>query len=497
MAKKVLCSILICATLFSGAQTQTMDEIKQQKQAAQKEIKETSRKISQNKNKTKKSLNSLNRITADIKTQQASIDNLNKQIAEINIKSDIVGKTIENNNKELARLQENYLKAIKKIRSHRSPNNSLSFLLSSESFHQAYRRMRYLKEFSQWRERQSGEIKAIQAKLMQEKKQLMKLQEEKNRSIATINKTKLSLETKKTEQNRIVASLKAEGEELQQVLRDKEKEAQALDRRLNQLIEEEERKAAERARIEAEKRKAEEAERARKEEEARRAEEERIRKEKEQQELQMKKLKEEQEKRNKKAEKKRQEELKKKQREIEKRQEELRKQEEQLKKEREAAKKKEEENNKARYTMDNEEFKLSGSFESNKGKLPCPVAGKYSIVRSFGRQKHPELKYVETDNPGIDIEAGLGAEARAVFDGKVSAIFQQPGYNNIVMVRHGNYLTIYAGLTSIYVKTGDTLKMGQPIGKIFSDIEDENRTLLHFEIRKEREKLNPELWLKK
>ena len=64
------------------------------------------------------------------------------------------------------------------------------------------------------------------------------------------------------------------------------------------------------------------------------------------------------------------------------------------------------------------------------------------------------------------------------------------------MVRHGNYLTVYAGLASINVKTGDTVKGGQAIGTIFSDIEDENRTLLHFEIRKERQELNPELWLK-
>ena len=150
----------------------------------------------------------------------------------------------------------------------------------------------------------------------------------------------------------------------------------------------------------------------------------------------------------------------------------------------------------ATYTMDNEEYKLSGSFESNKGKLPFPVTGNYRIVRPFGRQKHPELKYVETNNMGIDIEADQGAMAVAIFDGKVSAIFKQPGFNNIVMVRHGNYLTVYAGLASINVKTGDTVKGGQAIGTIFSDIEDENRTLLHFEIRKERQELNPELWLK-
>ena len=197
------------------------------------------------------------------------------------------------------------------------------------------------------------------------------------------------------------------------------------------------------------------------------------------------------------AEKKRKEELKKRQKEIEKRQKELREQEEKIAKEREEARKREEEKKKERYTMDNEEFKLSGSFASNRGKLPYPVTGECRIIRGFGRQKHPELRYVETDNPGVDIEAAEGAEARAVFSGKVSAIFRQPGYNNIIMLRHGNYLTIYAGLADISVKTGDTVEMGQTLGKVFTDIDDENRALLHFEIRKEREKLNPEQWLKK
>lgn len=139
---------------------------------------------------------------------------------------------------------------------------------------------------------------------------------------------------------------------------------------------------------------------------------------------------------------------------------------------------------------------LTGSFESNKGSLLFPVSGRYRIVRGFGRQKHPELQHVETENSGIDIEALSSPKARAIFSGKVSAIFQQPGYGNIVMIRHGNYLTIYANLGSIAVKNGDMVKTGQIIGDILADPEEENRTILHFELRKERTKLNPALWVK-
>ena len=143
------------------------------------------------------------------------------------------------------------------------------------------------------------------------------------------------------------------------------------------------------------------------------------------------------------------------------------------------------------------DVQLTGTFESNKGKLLFPVNGSYKIVRGFGIQRHPDLKYIKTNNGGIDIEVPEGGVARAVFAGKVSAIFRQPGFNNIVMVRHGSYITIYANLSSISVKKGDEVKIGQSIGQIYSDPDDNHRSILHFEIRKEREKLNPELWLNK
>ncbi|MDE7396456.1 MAG: M23 family metallopeptidase, partial [Muribaculum sp.] len=122
--------------------------------------------------------------------------------------------------------------------------------------------------------------------------------------------------------------------------------------------------------------------------------------------------------------------------------------------------------------------------------------GNYRIVRGFGKPQHPQLPKVTINNSGIDIEATKGATANAVFDGKVSAIFQQPGFNNIVMLRHGEYLTIYANLVNISVKNGDTVAAGQSIGTIYSDSADNDRTTLHFEIRHEKEKLDPTIWLK-
>ena len=105
---------------------------------------------------------------------------------------------------------------------------------------------------------------------------------------------------------------------------------------------------------------------------------------------------------------------------------------------------------------------LSGSFSANKGQLLFPVSGRYKIVRQFGRQPHPTQRHVVTDNSGIDIEVPTGTSARAVFDGTVSAIFRQDGFNTIVMLRHGKYLTVYAGLSACNVRQGQHIKSRSP-----------------------------------
>ncbi len=147
------------------------------------------------------------------------------------------------------------------------------------------------------------------------------------------------------------------------------------------------------------------------------------------------------------------------------------------------------------YAMTKEEKKLSTNFEGNKGRLPFPVTGRYTIVGYFGEQQHQELKYVRTNNSGIDIQTTPGADARAVFNGEVTRVFVVPGYNNSIIIRHGNYLTVYSNLSQVYVKAGDKVTTRQAIGKIFSDTEDGNATILHFQLWKEKTKLNPAPWL--
>ena len=146
------------------------------------------------------------------------------------------------------------------------------------------------------------------------------------------------------------------------------------------------------------------------------------------------------------------------------------------------------------YTMSKADRELSGNCAANRWKLPMPISGAYIITSRYGQYAVEGLRNVKLDNKGIDIQGKPGAQARAIFDGKVAAVFQLNGLFN-VLIRHGNYISVYCNLSSASVKAGDTVKTKQSIGQVFSDGTDNGRTVLHFQLRREKEKLNPEPWL--
>lgn len=146
------------------------------------------------------------------------------------------------------------------------------------------------------------------------------------------------------------------------------------------------------------------------------------------------------------------------------------------------------------YTMSKADVALSSDFASNRGKLPMPISGSYIIVSHYGQYAVEGLKNVKLDNKGIDIQGQPGASARAIFNGKVAAVFKLNGLFNI-LVRHGAYISVYCNLSSVSVKQGDEVATKQELGTVFSNSADGNRTVLHFQLRKEKEKLNPEPWL--
>ena len=145
-----------------------------------------------------------------------------------------------------------------------------------------------------------------------------------------------------------------------------------------------------------------------------------------------------------------------------------------------------------KFRMNSEDRQLSGTFESNKGRLPMPITGAYVIVGRYGQ--YAVAKNVRLDNKGIDIRGKEGAKARAVFDGEVSAIFKYNGLNN-VLIRHGNYISVYCNLSSVSVAKGSKVKTRDEIGAVHKDAS--GNVVLHFQLRKETQKLNPEVWLKR
>lgn len=145
------------------------------------------------------------------------------------------------------------------------------------------------------------------------------------------------------------------------------------------------------------------------------------------------------------------------------------------------------------YEMTAEERKLSGSFASNRGNLLVPVNGPYTIVSHFGVQRHKLASKVQTNNSGVDLSVPPGTKVRAVFDGTVSSVFVVSGYNNSIIIRHGNYLTVYANVTNLQVKKGQRVTTGQTLGTVATS---DGNTILHFQLWHERTKQNPELWIR-
>ena len=134
-------------------------------------------------------------------------------------------------------------------------------------------------------------------------------------------------------------------------------------------------------------------------------------------------------------------------------------------------------------------------FQSQRGKLPWPVS-KGVITRRFGKQAHPTLKKIEISNNGIDIRADRMAEVRAVFEGKVVGLTFVPGYNNMLIIQHGDYYSVYSNLDEVFVKKGDKVDDKQALGKLSVNSKS-NVSELHFEIWREKTRLNPADWVRR
>lgn len=146
-----------------------------------------------------------------------------------------------------------------------------------------------------------------------------------------------------------------------------------------------------------------------------------------------------------------------------------------------------------KITLTPEEKELSSDFESNRGKLPWPLA-EGVITESFGTHDHPDLPGIKVSNNGVNIGTNKGANVRAVFNGVVVAVASVGGLEGkVIIVKHGEYLSVYSNMEEAFVKSGEKIKTKQAIGKVLTD--DNSVTELHFEIWKGQSTMNPESWI--
>ena len=139
---------------------------------------------------------------------------------------------------------------------------------------------------------------------------------------------------------------------------------------------------------------------------------------------------------------------------------------------------------------------ISKNFEKNRGTLPWPVISG-AVTEGFGKNKHPSLKEVYTNNNGIDIACRSGSVIRAVFSGQVTAVFPIPGAGKVIILKHGNYRTVYSNLKESFVSIGGEVDAKTEIGVVLAS--EEALGLLHFEVHlvsgMTTKSLNPSLWI--
>ena len=497
------------STSGQTAAPKSSEEARRMQEAAQRDIQQTKEKLRLNDQEIKTGLSDLNRLSSEITAGKAQVLGLQKKVTALNNDITRLGDEISKNEKELKLMRAEYLKAVKKMRLTKRNQSTLAFIFASENFNQAMRRIRYMRQFSAWKERKSSDIGNKITQLGKERESLAKAKDAQTLTLGELTRSQEQLEANHRKQSQLVATLRHNGDALQQHLVSKQKEANRLKETISSLI------AAEQAKAEAERRAREKAEAERKA----KAGAERIAREKAAAEKELaeraaaEKAAEKSAAENAKAYKKAQEDKEKADRKFA---EAKAKADEKARKEQEKLDKKKLKNGE-RTARKRGDRRLKNSvevrepaktadavvvttapvnFASLRGSLPRPVDGGWRITNPFGRHSMPEMPEIEYDNPGIDAEVATGATVKSVCGGKVSGVYKVAGYGTVVIVNHGEYYTVYGNLASTNVTVGTQVGSGHSLGTAGSDPDDPRHGSVHFEVWKGREKQNPSSWIR-
>ncbi|WP_282122618.1 murein hydrolase activator EnvC family protein [Algibacter mikhailovii] len=392
--------------LFSStmvvAQNNKQKQLESRRQELRREIQKINTLRAENKSKERSELSLIEDFNYKISVLSNLIKVTNQQANLLTREINTNQKHITSLRDELKQLKADYAAMIVKSYKSKNQQSRIMFLLSSNDFKQAYKRLQYIKQYSDYKKKQGDIIKSKTTELQETNIKLLKQQESKRTLIAENREVQKSLEKERAQHRELMTSIKKNLSLYAAQIKQKQREAARIDREIDKII---------RAAIAKSNAKA-----------------------------------------GKKA-------------------------------------------NSTSFALTAEEKVLASNFIANKGKLPWPV--ERGVVRlGYGTQRHPINRSLTIKSNGVRIATSKGAKARAVFNGEVSEILKLKNVNPIVMIRHGNYLTIYKNLTSVYVKKGEKVTTKQEIGEVFTNPSN-GETILSFTISKGFSTENPESWIYK
>lgn len=433
-------------------------QLEAQKKRLQEQRANSQRRQKELEGQVKKGLVDVQILSGEIEDKLQAIDTIRQSIALLDTNIVMLGVELDKLQAQLEDCKQHYIQSVRYMYRNRKSQNRMMFVFSAKNFNQMFRRMRFADEYSNFQRTQGEAVKQMTEKVQQKKDELSAAKKEKSSLLRRNESEHQLMEKKKADQKQLVANLQKEQKTVQKLISQQQQQEKELDARIEKVIQEE----IARAKAEA-KRKAEEE---RKRLEAKqRAEEKRREQAQARANADSKGGKQTTSKRGRTG----------------------------TKASRGSSSTSRETSQVSRpkadvFEMPAADRALSGSFESNKGRLPMPITGAYNIVRGLGTYTVNGLKNVVLSSNGIYLQGKSGAQARCVFDGVVTTVVQR-GNSYIVTVRHGKYISVYCNLASVKVATQQQVKTNQILGNIGAD------NILQFQLRNWTSILNPKVWL--
>ena len=397
----ILLTVLILSSVVAVGQNKK--ELEQQKQQLLKDIEFTNKLLNETEANKKATLSELNLLSSKINKRQELINTILREVDMIQAQIDETKSIVKALEDDLKRLKDEYATMLYYAYKNQSQYDRLMFILSSEDFNQAYKRIKYFQQYAKHRQQQAEAIELTQKSLQSRTEELADKKMKMAYLVEDKEKEKIQLSTEKEEQDQMVQTLNQKESKLKRDLQQKQQDAKKLEKAIARIIEEEIRKAKAKAA------------------------------------------------------------------------------------------KTGGTTTKSGFALTPKELELSGLFSDNQGKLPWP-SERGVITSSFGEHPHPTLPAIKIENNGIDITTDKNSKARAVYEGTVSAVVSIPGAHKAVIMRHGEFLSVYSNLEDVTVKMGDKVTVKQDLGTVVTSRED-GKTVLHFEIWKGATKLNPAKWI--